>query len=42
VGLMFGKSIGIYISLVVVLIAAVYLIWRLGGKQKLVPPKKPV
>jgi hypothetical protein len=37
VGLMFGKSIGIYISLVVVLIAAVYLIWRLGGKQKLVP-----
>jgi hypothetical protein len=36
-----GKSIGIYISLVVVLIGAVYLIWRLGGKQKLVPPKTP-
>ena len=41
VGQVFGKSIGIYISLVVVLIAAVFLIWRLGGKQKLVPPKTP-
>jgi hypothetical protein len=37
VGQVLGKSVGIYISLVVVLIAAVYLIWRLGGKQKLVP-----
>jgi hypothetical protein len=42
VGQVLGKSIGIYISLVVVLIGAVYLIWRLGGKQKLVPPNKPV
>ena len=41
VGQVFGKSVGIYASLVVVLIAAVYLIWRLGGKQKLVPPNKP-
>jgi hypothetical protein len=41
VGQVLGKSIGIYISLVVVLIGAVYLIWRLGGKQKLVPPKTP-
>jgi len=41
VGKGFGNSIGIYASLVVVLVAAVYLIWRLGGKQKLVPPKKP-
>src|SRR4030081_870849 len=41
VGKGFGNSIGIYASMVVVLVAAVYLIWRLGGKQKLVPPKKP-
>jgi hypothetical protein len=41
VGEGFGKSMGIYASMVVVLVAAVYLIWRLGGKQKLVPPKKP-
>jgi hypothetical protein len=37
VGKGFGNSIGIYVSMVGVLIAAVYLIWRLGGKQKLVP-----
>jgi hypothetical protein len=36
-----GNSIGIYASMVVALVAAVYLIWRLGGKQKLVPPKTP-
>jgi hypothetical protein len=41
VGQVLGKSVGIYISLVVVLVGAVYLIWRLGGKQKLVPPNKP-
>jgi hypothetical protein len=41
VGQPLANSIGIYASLVVVLVAAVYLIWRLGGKQKLVPPKKP-
>jgi hypothetical protein len=41
VGQGFSKSRGIYISLVVVLVAAVYLIWRLGAKQKLVPPQKP-
>jgi len=40
VGQTVGNSMGIYASLVVVLVAAVYLIWRLGGKQKLVPPKK--
>jgi hypothetical protein len=42
VGVGFGNSIGIYTSMVAVLVAAVYLIWRLGAKQKLVPPKKPV
>jgi hypothetical protein len=41
VGQTLGKSTGIYVSMVAVLVAAVYLIWRLGGKQKLVPPKKP-
>ncbi len=41
VGQGFGNSIGIYASMVVVLVAAVYLVWRLGGKQKLIPPKKP-
>ena len=41
VGVGFGNNIGIYASMVVVLVAAVYLIWRMGGKQKLVPPKKP-
>lgn len=41
VGVGFGNNIGIYASLIAVLVAAVFLIWRLGGKQKLVPPKKP-
>ena len=41
VGQTLGKSKGIYASMVVVLVAAVYLIWRLGAKQKLVPPKNP-
>ena len=42
VGKGFGSSsIGIYATMVVALVAAVYLIWHLGGKQKLVPPKKP-
>ncbi len=42
VGKGFGSnSIGIYASMVVVLFAAVYLIWRLGAKQKLIPPNKP-
>ncbi|MFZ0496015.1 MAG: hypothetical protein WBD78_13175, partial [Methylocella sp.] len=41
VGQAFGKSIGIYASMVVALLAAVYLIWHLGAKKKLVPPKKP-
>jgi hypothetical protein len=40
VGQTLGKSFGIYVSLVVALVAAVYLIWRLGGKQKPLP-KKP-
>jgi len=40
VGKGFGNSIGIYASMVVALVAAVYLIWRLGGKQKLAGPKK--
>ncbi|MGB8899326.1 MAG: hypothetical protein WCC90_08940, partial [Methylocella sp.] len=42
VGQGFGKSIGIYISMVGVLGAGVFLIWHLGRKQKLIPPKKPV
>lgn len=41
VGKGFGNSIGIYASMVAVLFAAVYLIWRLGAKQKLIPPSKP-
>jgi hypothetical protein len=42
VGKGFGSnSIGIYASMVVALLAAVYLLWHLGRKQKLVPPKKP-
>ncbi|MGH6847457.1 MAG: hypothetical protein ACREC0_08465, partial [Methylocella sp.] len=41
VGQGFCKSIGIYISLVVALLGAVYLIWRLGGKQKPAVPVKP-
>src|ERR1700731_2691180 len=41
VGQGFGNSIGIYASMVAALVAAVYLIWRLGRKQNLVPPKEP-
>src|ERR1700730_4448903 len=41
VGKGFGNSIGIYVSMIGVLAAAVFLIWHLGGKKKLVPPKKP-
>ena len=41
VGKGFGNSIGIYASMVAVLFAAVYLIWRLGAKQKLISPSKP-
>ena len=41
VGVGFGKSIGIYVSMVVVLLAAVYLLWHLGRKQKIVGPTKP-
>src|SRR6202045_1703505 len=41
VGQGFGKSMGIYIAMVAVLAAAVLLIWHLGGKKKLVLPKKP-
>ena len=40
VGKGFGKSIGIYASMVAALVAAVYLIWHLGGKQKLCCPEK--
>jgi hypothetical protein len=41
VGQGFGKSIGIYASMVAVLVAAVYLLWHLGRKQKIVAPTKP-
>jgi hypothetical protein len=41
VGKGFGNSIGIYVSMVGVLGAGVFLIWHLGRKKKLVPPKKP-
>ena len=41
VGKGFGKNIGIYVSMVAVLAAAVYLLWRLGQKQKPVAPTKP-
>src|SRR3984893_7556882 len=41
VGQGFGKSIGIYISMVVVLLAAVFMLWHLGRKQKAVLPNKP-
>ncbi|MGH6800284.1 MAG: hypothetical protein ACRECZ_02525, partial [Methylocella sp.] len=37
----FGKSIGIYASMGVVLVAAVYLLWHLGKKQKSIAPKTP-
>ncbi len=41
VGKGFGNSIGIYVSMVGMLGAGVFLIWHLGRKKKLVPPKKP-
>jgi hypothetical protein len=41
VGQGFGKSMGIYVSMVVVLVAAVYMLWHLGRKQKPVLPNKP-
>jgi hypothetical protein len=42
VGKGFGSnSIGIYASMVVALLAAVYLLWHLGRKQKAVAPNKP-
>ncbi len=41
VGKGFGKNIGIYVSMVVVLFAAVFMLWHLGRKQKLGAPKKP-
>ena len=41
VGKGFGNSIGIYVSMVGVLAAGVFLIWHLGRKKKIVPPKKP-
>ena len=41
VGQTLGKSMGIYASMVAALVAAVYLLWHLGRKQKLIPPKKP-
>ena len=39
VGVGFGKSIGIYAAMVVVLGAGVFLIWHLGRKKKLVRRK---
>ncbi|MGH6842928.1 MAG: hypothetical protein ACREDV_12725, partial [Methylocella sp.] len=36
-----GRSFGIYVSMVAALAAAVYLLWRLGGKQKPAAPTKP-
>jgi hypothetical protein len=41
VGKGFGKSVGIYISMVAALVAGVFLIWHLGRKQKPVAPTKP-
>ena len=41
VGQGFNKSIGIYVSMVAVLAAGVFLIWHLGRKQKIVAPTKP-
>jgi hypothetical protein len=41
VGQTLGKSMGIYAAMIVVLVAAVYLLWHLGRKQKLAAPKKP-
>ena len=41
VGQTLGKSMGIYASMVAVLLAAVYMLWHLGRKQKPVLPNKP-
>ena len=41
VGQGFGNSMGIYASMVAVLAAAVYMIWRLGAKKKPLAPTKP-
>ena len=41
VGVGFGNSIGIYASMVVALVAAVFMLWHLGRKQKPVLPNKP-
>ena len=41
VGQGLGKTIGIYASMVAVLVAAVYMLWHLGRKQKPVLPDKP-
>ncbi|MGH6823462.1 MAG: hypothetical protein ACREC4_08230, partial [Methylocella sp.] len=41
VGKGFAKSFGIYISMVVALLAAVYMLWHLGRKQKSALPNKP-
>jgi hypothetical protein len=42
VGQGFGsKSIGIYVSMVAVLLAAVFMLWHLGRKQKPALPNKP-
>ena len=41
VGQGFGKSMGIYASMGVALVGALYLLWHLGAKQKKpVVPKK--
>lgn len=41
VGAGFGKNIGIYATMGVVLVAAVFLLWHLGRKKKSVAGKKP-
>jgi hypothetical protein len=41
VGQTLGKSMGIYAAMVVALVAAVYLLWHLGRKQKPALPNKP-
>src|ERR1700731_332245 len=41
VGQTLGKSMGIYAAMIVVLVAAVCLLWHLGRKQKPILPNKP-
>ncbi|MGH6794534.1 MAG: hypothetical protein ACREDH_04885, partial [Methylocella sp.] len=41
VGVGFGKSVGIYASMGVALLAALYLLWHLGRKQSPALPNKP-